>query len=181
VISHVARPLLTQDKTDTEEMSTDIHALSWIRTHDSIVLPGEGISWLRPCGHWDRLVHTSKYMYSKPKIFISSVWNWDSPCGTAATTGLFYQFQMIDDGDCGAISGLQFGRGNRSTRRKPAPATLCPPQIPHDQTQPRTWAAAVGSQWLTAWAMARPISSVLFPLNHSLRVRIFSGPWRNQT
>jgi hypothetical protein len=26
-------------------------------------------------------------------------------------------------------------RGHRSTRRKPAPAPLCPPQIPLDQTR----------------------------------------------
>jgi hypothetical protein len=48
------------------------------------------------------------------------------------------------------------GRGNRSTRRKPAPAPLCPLQIPLDQTRARTLAAAGGSQRLTAWAMARP-------------------------
>jgi hypothetical protein len=30
----------------------------------------------------------------------------------------------------GAIGGMKFGRGNRSTRRKPTPAPLCPPQIP---------------------------------------------------
>jgi hypothetical protein len=36
------------------------------------------------------------------------------------------------------------GRGNRSTRRKPAPAPLCPPQIPLDQTRDWTRAAAVG-------------------------------------
>jgi hypothetical protein len=48
-----------------------------------------------------------------------------SPLGTAATTGLFYQPQMTDDGDRGAIGGMKIGRGNRSTRRKPAPrATL---------------------------------------------------------
>jgi hypothetical protein len=52
-----------------------------------------------------------------------------SPLGTAATTGLLYQPQMIDDGDCGGIGGMKIGRGNRSTRRKPAPAPLCPPQI----------------------------------------------------
>jgi hypothetical protein len=57
---------------------------------------------------------------------------------------------MIDEGDCGAIGGMKIGRGNRSTRRKPAPAPLCLPQIPHDQTQARTRAAAVGSQRLTA-------------------------------
>jgi hypothetical protein len=73
-----------------------------------------------------------------------------SPLGTAATTGLLYQPQLIDDGDCGEIGGMKIGRGNRSTRRKPAPAPLCPPQIPHDQTRARTRAAAVGSQRVTA-------------------------------
>jgi hypothetical protein len=41
-------------------------------------------------------------------------------------------------------------QGNRSTRRKPAPAPVCPPQIPHDQTRARTRAAAVGSDRLIA-------------------------------
>jgi hypothetical protein len=70
-----------------------------------------------------------------------------SPLGTAATAGLLYQPQMLDDGDCGAIGGMKIGRGNRN---KPAPAPLCPPQIPHDQTRARTRAAVVGSQRLTA-------------------------------
>jgi hypothetical protein len=43
-----------------------------------------------------------------------------SPLGTAATIGLLYQPQMIDDGDCGAVGGMKIGRGTRSTRRKPA-------------------------------------------------------------
>jgi hypothetical protein len=73
-----------------------------------------------------------------------------SPLGTAATSGLLYKPQMIDEGDCGAIGRMQIGRGNRSNQRKPAPAPLCPPQIPHDQTQARTQAAAMGSQRLTA-------------------------------
>jgi hypothetical protein len=73
-----------------------------------------------------------------------------SPLGTAAASGLLYKPPMIDEGDCGAIGGMKFGRGNRSTRRKPAPAPLCPPQIPHDQTLARTRTAAVGSQRLTA-------------------------------
>jgi hypothetical protein len=63
--------------------------------------------------------------------------------------GLLYQPWMIDD-DYGAIGGMRIGRGNRSTRRKPAPVPLCPPQIPHDLTWDRTWAAAMGSQRLTA-------------------------------
>jgi hypothetical protein len=29
---------------------------------------------------------------------------------------------------------MRTGRGNRSTRRKPAPVPLCPPKIPHDLT-----------------------------------------------
>jgi hypothetical protein len=56
---------------------------------------------------------------------------------------------MIDEDDCGPIGGMKIDRGNRSTRRKLAPAPLCPPQIPHDQTRARTRAAAVGSQRLT--------------------------------
>jgi hypothetical protein len=55
-----------------------------------------------------------------------------SPLGTAATSGLLYKPQMIDEGGCGAIGGMKIGRGNRSTRRKPSSAPLCPPQIPHD-------------------------------------------------
>jgi hypothetical protein len=62
-----------------------------------------------------------------------------SPLGTAAITGLLYQPQMIDDIDCRAIGGMKIGRGNL------APAPLCPPQIPHEQTRARTRAAAVGS------------------------------------
>jgi hypothetical protein len=30
---------------------------------------------------------------------------------------------------------MKIGWGNRSTRRKPAPALICPPQIPLDQTR----------------------------------------------
>jgi hypothetical protein len=39
---------------------------------------------------------------------------------------------MIGEGDCGEIGGMKIGRGNRSTRRKPAPAPLCPRQISHE-------------------------------------------------
>jgi hypothetical protein len=52
-----------------------------------------------------------------------------------ATSGLLHQAQMTDDGDCGESGGIKIGRGNRSTRRKPVPAQLCPPQISHDQTR----------------------------------------------
>jgi hypothetical protein len=70
------------------------------------------------------------------------------PLGTSAT-----DWPMVpasgghDDGEFG---GMKIGRGNLSTWRKPAPAPLCPPQIPLDQTQARTQAATVGNQRLTA-------------------------------
>jgi hypothetical protein len=38
----------------------------------------------------------------------------------------------------GAIGGMKIGGGNRSTRRKPTPAPLCPPQNPTWQTRSRT-------------------------------------------
>jgi hypothetical protein len=65
-----------------------------------------------------------------------------SPLGTSATVGLLYQPRMIDDDVYGAVGGMRIGRGNRRTRRKPAPVPLCPPQIPHDLTWDRTRAAA---------------------------------------
>jgi hypothetical protein len=52
------------------------------------------------------------------------------------------------DYDDAEIDGM-IGRGNRSTRRKPAPVPLCPPQTPH-ATRTRTRTATVGSQRLTA-------------------------------
>jgi hypothetical protein len=75
------------------------------------------------------------------------------PLGTSA----IYWLIVPAPGDCedGEFGGMN-GRGNRSTSRKPAPAQLCPPQIPLDQTRDWTRAAAVGSQRLTASAMARP-------------------------
>jgi hypothetical protein len=65
-------------------------------------------------------------------------WGETKSLGSAATSGLLYKLQMIAEGDCGAIGGMKIGRGNRSTRRKPASAPLCAPQIPHDQTRART-------------------------------------------
>jgi hypothetical protein len=73
-----------------------------------------------------------------------------SPLGTSATVVLLYQPQMIDDDVYGAVGGMRIGRGNRSTRRKPAPVPIFPPQIPHHLTWDRTRAADMGSQRLTA-------------------------------
>jgi hypothetical protein len=49
------------------------------------------------------------------------------------------------------------GRGKISTRRKRAPVPLCPSQIPHDLAWGLTRVTAVGSQRLTASAMARAV------------------------
>jgi hypothetical protein len=70
------------------------------------------------------------------------------PLGTVATDWPIVP--APGDYDDGEFGGMKIGRGNRSTGRKPAPAPLCPPQIPLDQTRDRTRAAAVGSQRLTA-------------------------------
>jgi hypothetical protein len=75
------------------------------------------------------------------------------PLGTAATSRPVVP--APGDYDDGEIGGM-IGRGNRSTRRKPAPMPLCPPQTPH-ATRTRTQTPAVGSQRLTAWATARPL------------------------
>jgi hypothetical protein len=65
---------------------------------------------------------------------------------TATTIDLLYQPHMIDYGECGAIGGMKIGRGNRSIRRKPAPAPPCPPQIPYDLTWALTQPPALRSQ-----------------------------------
>jgi hypothetical protein len=69
------------------------------------------------------------------------------PLGTSATDWPIVP--APGDYDDGEIDGMKIGKGNRSTWRNPAPATFCPPQIPHDLTRARIQAAAVGSQRLT--------------------------------
>jgi hypothetical protein len=44
--------------------------------------------------------------------------------GTAATPGLLCQPWGDSEDDCGEADGMQIGKGNRSSRRKPAPAPL---------------------------------------------------------
>jgi hypothetical protein len=67
------------------------------------------------------------------------------PLGTAATNRPIVPAPHEYDEEIGGMTG----RENRSTRRKPAPVPLCPPQTPH-AAQTRTRVAAVGSQRLTA-------------------------------
>jgi hypothetical protein len=51
------------------------------------------------------------------------------PLGTTATNRPIVPASR--DYDDGEIGGMIIGRGNRSTRRNPAPVPLCPPQTPH--------------------------------------------------
>jgi hypothetical protein len=51
------------------------------------------------------------------------------PLGTAATNKPI--MPAPGDYDVEETGGMMIGRGNRSTRRKPAPVQLCPPQTPH--------------------------------------------------
>jgi hypothetical protein len=62
-----------------------------------------------------------------------------SPLGTAATNWPIVPARC--DYDDGEIGGM-IGRENRSTRRKPAPVLLCPPQISH-AARMRTLAAGL--------------------------------------
>jgi hypothetical protein len=52
--------------------------------------------------------HCSQNFYFLFFIILSGVRL--SPLVTAATNGVLYQLQMIDDGNCGAISGMKIGR-----------------------------------------------------------------------
>jgi hypothetical protein len=151
---NVARPLPTHTTTQT-----DMHASSGIRTHDPLVRASEDSSCLRPHGHCDRQMlvyylktcsdrlHIQPCQFTIGNFFFILSGARISPLYTVTTSGLLCcQPQMIDDGDCGAIGGMKTGRGRQSTRRKPAPAPICPPQIPHDQTRARNRVAAVRSQ-----------------------------------
>jgi hypothetical protein len=62
--------------------------------------------------------------------FLGMGWDWVH-LARRPLTGLFYQPRMMDD-ECRAVGGMRIARGNRSTRRKSAPMSLCPPQNPHD-------------------------------------------------
>jgi hypothetical protein len=73
-----------------------------------------------------------------------------SPLGTAATPGLLYKPQMIDEGDCGAIVGFVVDKVALGQVFSEYFGFPCQISFHHDQTRARTRAAAVGSQRLTA-------------------------------
>jgi hypothetical protein len=96
-------------------------------------------------------------------LMMRIVGGWSIKLGPLGTAAIYCPI-VPAPGDCEdgeLFGGMKIGKGNRSTRRKPAPAPLCPPQIPLDQTRDRTRAAAVGNQRLTAYAMAQALT-ILF-------------------
>jgi hypothetical protein len=62
-------------------------------------------------------------------------WGVESKLGQLGTSATYWPI-VPAPGDCedGEFGGMN-GRGNRSTQRKPAPAPLCLPQVPLDQTR----------------------------------------------
>jgi hypothetical protein len=81
--------------------------------------------------------------------FIVSCLRWgenESAWYVGPLISLLYQSGTVDDDDCGAVGGKRIGRGNQSTRSKPAPVPLCLPQIPHELTWARTRSVALGSR-----------------------------------
>jgi hypothetical protein len=102
-------------------------------------------------------------MKSTNLIFLICIVGVESKLHPLGTSAIYWPI-VPAPGDCedGEFGGMN-GRGNRSTQRKPAPAPICPTQIPLDQTRDWTRAAVVGSQRLTASAMARPfVKSTIF-------------------
>jgi hypothetical protein len=76
------------------------------------------------------------------------------PLGTSAT-----EWSIVPaPGDCndGEFGGMKSGRGNRSIREYLLQHHFVQHKSHLDQIRARIRAAAVGSQRLTAWAMARP-------------------------
>jgi hypothetical protein len=130
---------------------------------------------------WSKFCTTVTSEYYKKTILFCFGWSVTESTITEATTGLLYQPRMMMDDECGVIGGM-LGRGNRSTRRKPAPVALCPPQMPHDLTWARTGAATVGNRRLTAWAAEwpkeGPYLSKVPMLSPCLIRHLSTTPWR---
>jgi hypothetical protein len=88
----------------------------------------------------------SSQLPTQLKVFLnlySGGWN-QGPLGTAATNRPIVSAPgYYDDREIGGM----IGRGNRTTRRKPAPVPLCPPQTPtccpYANQGPPRWEASV--------------------------------------
>jgi hypothetical protein len=144
--------------------------MSVTRPHRSVSLPPKQtylfwsyfISFTCHCLRANKTLNKHEWCISRmnmERMYITLFTNWwgvESKLGPLGTSPTYCPIVPAPgDYENGEFGGMN-GRGNRSTWRKPAPMSLCPPQIPLDQTQDWTRATAVGSQWLTASAMAWP-------------------------
>jgi hypothetical protein len=80
-------------------------------------------------------LHTSIYIDSRSHFFLIFIGGVEPKLGPLGKSAIYWPI-VPAPGDCedGEFGGMN-GRGNRITRRKPAPAPLCPPEMPLDQTQ----------------------------------------------
>jgi hypothetical protein len=71
------------------------------------------------------------YVVITQYFFLFEHWGVESILGPLDTGAIYWPIVPApgdcEDGEVGGMNG--FGRGNRSTRRKPAPTPFCPPQI----------------------------------------------------
>jgi hypothetical protein len=77
---------------------------------------------------------------------------------------MMMMMMMIEKDKYGALIGIRFGRGSRSTKIKPVLVPFCPHHVIRNQTR----TTAVGIRRLTAWPMARPkftLEEVIYPNN----------------
>jgi hypothetical protein len=102
-----------------------------------------------PCPEWDSTpwsqrpsyraqllsMHFLKISLSHILFFLICIVGVESKLGPLGTSATYWPIVPApgdcEDGEFGEING----RGNRSTRRKPAPPPFCSPQIPLDQTR----------------------------------------------
>jgi hypothetical protein len=83
-----------------------------------------------------------------------------SPLGTPAS-----EWPIVlarGDFDDGEFGGMKIGRGNRKYSEKTCPSATLSTTNHTCQTRARIQAAAVGNQRLTAWAMVRPPSHMIY-------------------
>jgi hypothetical protein len=133
--------------TDFESRRPPMHRFLYVRYFKTLpVSIFFGVAW----GNWNTFVRQWSWP-NQNTLFLSFLFfyflgvGWDlSPLGTSATNWLI----VPDEDECGAVGGTKIGRGNRSTRRNPAPVPLYLPQIPYDLIYFRTRAAEVRSRRL---------------------------------
>jgi hypothetical protein len=77
------------------------------------------------------------------------------PLGTTATNAPI--MPAPGDYDDGEIGGMMIGKGNGSTRRKPIPVPLCPPQtshaVPRREPGPLRREVSCGTAYMYGWCV----------------------------